>query len=137
MWLCKLCGAEYEPPKNRCLVCAACSEKALTLPSQMLSLEQRLWGKCYESDGHWEYGAVESNGRIGRIMLERRQQPAPHVALVLAGRPRPDVRHYARAVCANKLCVNPEHLDWMRAERHGTPGWAFGLDPDIAVDVLT
>lgn len=136
MWACKVCGAEYEPKKTRCIACAECSDKALTWPPQALSPAQRLWGKCYESEGHWEYGSLGPDGRPLKIMLDGRQKPAAQVALYLSGSPRPTIYHVGRPQCGNRACVRPDHLHWIKWAIGSSPLWAHSLSTDELREML-
>lgn len=135
MWKCRICLTEFEPVKPWAICCKPCENRALTLPGQALTVGERLWGKCYNVGGCWEYNGVSKDGRAAKIMVDRRQRPAAHVALMLTGRPRPSDSHVARQTCSNRRCVHPDHLEWIEWVG-GTPLWAAGLPEEKASELL-
>jgi len=117
------------------IVCPACREKVLETLPRYLTPGQRLWGKCFEVDQCWHFGTPGNDGRPAKIMVDRYQKQASHIALFLAGNPQPSPEHVARARCLQKMCVNPDHLEWVvRPSRAAGYMWAQGLDRD---DLLT
>jgi len=136
MWVCKLCGAEYERHADRSIVCRPCHDRVRALPSQALTIGERLWGKSYEKNGCWEFNTPGPDGRAGKIMQDKRQRPAPQVALILAGVERPSEKHVVRATCENKMCVRPDHLAWVEWRGGAGPAWAHGLSQADAVELL-
>lgn len=136
MWVCKICRVEYEPHRDRCVVCRPCHDRVRALPSQALKIEERLWGKTYEREGCWEYNTSAMDGRIGKLMMDRSQRPATQVALILAGLERPSPKHFAHAACNNGLCVRADHLSWVERIGTATPTWAHGLDAADMVGMI-
>lgn len=129
-WTCLLCKADFEPQKWRSLVCEQCRKKALELPPQLLTPAERLWGKCYEKDQCWEFGTPRPDGRAYPVMIDKRQRPAAQVALFLSGQRQPSPDHIARARCGNKLCVNPEHIEWVERLPGSPFKWGQTLTPE-------
>lgn len=130
---CLICGAEYEMPKSRRMACKSCSDAVRDCRQyRFLTIEQRLWGRCYLNGDCWDYGEEKSDGRPRSIMADGRQVPPAHVALWLSGKPRPSPLHSTRRTCSsgNPLCVNPAHLEWAEEAKARGPMWAHMMTPD-------
>lgn len=136
MLKCLVCGAEYEPLAHRSLVCDICRERVRDNPGQTLTVQERLWGRCYENGGHWEYGSVRPDGRPNPIMIDRSQRPPAQVALFLNGQAPPSKDHVVRATCGVKLCVRPEHLEWAERVTGAALRWGHGLSSDDITEML-
>lgn len=137
LWKCLICGADFAHQISRSLVCEPCWRRVLDFPSQSLTIQERLWGKCYERDQHWEYSSQTLEGRPAKLRYERGQVPAAQLALVLSGRPRPSERHMARVHCGSRACVRPDHLEWMEWIGGRGESWLGGLDANTARELLT
>lgn len=128
---CLICGAEYELPRNGRMACGACFDKVQDTQPRYLTLEQRLWGRCYKVGGCWEYGQAKTSGRPSYIMADRRQVPPSHIALHLDGRPRPSLLYAAKHKHgANPMCVNPAHLEWVEELARRGSIWAQTMTAD-------
>lgn len=134
---CLICSEEFEPPLSRWLVCKRCGERCLDVPSQLQTPAERLWGRCYELEGHWEYGMIRPDGRPNPLMLDKRQRSPAQVALFLSGRMQPTPDHIARAICNRpKLCVRPDHLEWAERLTGAALKWGQGLNYEQMADML-
>jgi hypothetical protein len=128
---CLLCGAEFERVKSARMACGSCFGKVKDTQARYLTLEERLWGKCYRKGACWEFGFENENGRPNAIRADRRQVPPSHVALWLSGHARPSPLHVVEhAHGANAMCVNPEHLRWVEQPKPRGPMWAHLMTPE-------
>ena len=128
---CLLCGADFEGVDHGRMVCEPCFDKVTNTQARYLTLEERLWGKCYKVGGCWEFGIQNENGRPNAIRADRRQVPPSHVALWLSGHARPSPLHVVEhAHGANAMCINPEHLRWIEQPKPRGPMWAHLMTPE-------
>lgn len=86
----------------------------------ILVLVERFWSKVDrrgdEECWPWLGSCTEKGyGQMadGDLAVPRpRKVLASHIALAIAGRPRPSLIHIAMHSCDNPPCVNPAHLRW-------------------------
>lgn len=79
------------------------------------SAKDRFWSKVGRGgpDDCWPWLACRGARGYGHFGLStKRVVKATHVALTLAGTPRPDESHGALHRCDNPPCCNPAHLFW-------------------------
>lgn len=117
--------------KNAQLVCFDCGVRVGARQARYLTLEERLWGRCYQNGGCWEFGEQKADGRPRYIMADGRQVPPSHVALFLSGSARPSPLHVVEhPTCHNAMCVRPEHLRWVAQAAARGPMWAHLMTQD-------
>ena len=96
------------------------------------SFERRFWAKVDKRgpDECWPWKATPDAYGYGVFTVDGRSYKATHIALLLAGKPRPGSLHALHS-CDNRLCCNDAHLRWgtnddnvkdkMARGRHFTP----------------
>lgn len=77
--------------------------------SRGLTLEQRFWAKVKKTPGCWEWTAATTSHGYGQIKVNGRMRPAHRVSWELTNGTIPAGMHIDHR-CANRKCVNPEHL---------------------------
>lgn len=74
-----------------------------------LSLEQRFWAKVQKAEGCWEWSASTNSHGYAQISVDGVHRGAHRVSWEFAHGPIPDGMFLDHR-CANRKCVNPEHL---------------------------
>jgi hypothetical protein len=64
------------------------------------------------NSGCWLWTSGVNHAGYGRFTVDGICKKATHVALEIAGRPRPTPQHVAMHRCDVPSCVNPAHLVW-------------------------